>query len=247
MTVHTMRHSIVPFAEAVRRPRRLALGVFDGVHLGHAEVIRGADSVVTFDPPPALLFGRADPCHLLTTLDQRARAVAALGMAELIVVDFTREVAAIGAAEFIDRWLVERLGAERVSVGASFRFGHRAQGTPERLAACPAFETRVVPPISRDGTTISSSWIRDLVRAGDLPGAASLLGRDFALAGTLDASVFTPDPCQVRPAPGSYTGFLQVRDEAVPVEAVSGPAGWLVGRSLPGAPATLRLVRRTGP
>ena len=114
--------------DATRRPRRLAVGEFDGVHAGHREVIRGSDSVLTFEPHPRTVVAPQSAPKLLTTLEQKTDLIAALGVEELIVVPFDGARAAQTAQEFIDHELIERLGATRVSVGENFRFGNRAQG-----------------------------------------------------------------------------------------------------------------------
>src|ERR1700760_2022152 len=114
--------------DAESRPRRLAVGEFDGVHAGHREVIRGADSVLTFEPHPRTVVAPAAAPKLLTTLEQKADLIAALGVDELLVIPFDGSFAAQTAQEFVDHVLVAQLDARRVSVGENFRFGHRARG-----------------------------------------------------------------------------------------------------------------------
>jgi riboflavin kinase/FMN adenylyltransferase len=174
---------VVPLSEAAARPRRLAVGTFDGVHLGHRRVIDGSDAVVTFDPHPAAVFAPQAAPRLLTTLERKARLVGDLGVQELIVVPFDRTMADQGAQEFVDRVLVGLLGAERVAVGENFRFGHLAQGDPELLHADPRFETHVEPLLEVDGEVVSSSHIRGLVLGGAVEYAGTLLGAPFALRG----------------------------------------------------------------
>src|SRR5919106_750402 len=125
-----------------RRPRHLAVGEFDGVHAGHREVIRGSDSVMTFEPHPRTVVAPQSAPKLLTTLEQKADLIAALGVDELIVIPFDGERMSQTAQEFIDHELVGRLGAVQVSVGENFRFGHRARGDATLLAAQSAFGTR---------------------------------------------------------------------------------------------------------
>jgi riboflavin kinase/FMN adenylyltransferase len=174
---------VVPLSEAAARPRRLAVGTFDGVHLGHRRVIAGSDAVVTFDPHPAAVFAPQAAPRLLTTLERKAKLVGDLGVQELIVVPFDRTMADQGAQEFVDRVLVGLLGAERVAVGENFRFGHLAQGDPELLHADPRFETHVEPLLEVDGEVVSSSHIRGLVLGGAVEYAGTLLGAPFALSG----------------------------------------------------------------
>src|SRR5215213_464232 len=137
-----MRTTWLPDVE--QRPRRVAVGEFDGVHLGHREVIRGSDSVLTFEPHPRTVVAPEAAPKLLTTLEQKADLIAGLGVDELIVIPFDGERMAQTAQEFIDHELIERLGATWVSVGENFRFGNRARGDAALLRAQSAFETRVV-------------------------------------------------------------------------------------------------------
>jgi riboflavin kinase / FMN adenylyltransferase len=164
-----------------RRPRRVAVGMFDGVHRGHREVIRGADTVVTFDPHPLSVIAPPRAPLLLTTLERKVELVAGLGVSELVVVPFDDAFAALTADEFVDTVLVERLGATHVSVGENFRFGHGAEGDAARLAADGRFETRVAPLLEVDAEVVSSSHIRGLVLGGAVEYADELLGAPFTM------------------------------------------------------------------
>jgi riboflavin kinase/FMN adenylyltransferase len=176
-----MRITMLEDAEA--RPRRLAVGEFDGVHLGHREVIRSSDAVLTFEPHPLQVIRPEAAPKLLTSLDAKAELIAALGVEELVVIPFDERFAQQSPQEFIDHVLVEKLRAERVSVGENFRFGHRAAGDPALLQADDRFETRVVPLVEVDGEIVSSSHIRGLVLAGEVAPAARFLGAPFQLRG----------------------------------------------------------------
>lgn len=165
------------------RPRRVAMGMFDGVHRGHREVIRGSDTVLTFDPHPLVVIHHEVAPKLLTTIEEKAELVAALGVEELAVVPFDEAFAQHSAQWFVDEVLVGRLRAQRVSVGENFRFGHRAGGDPAMLAADPRFETRVVSLVEVEGEIVSSSHIRGLVLAGEVDLAAEFLGRPFEFRG----------------------------------------------------------------
>jgi riboflavin kinase/FMN adenylyltransferase len=163
--------------------RSVAVGTFDGVHLGHREVIKGSRSVLTFDPHPVTVVAPQHTPKLLTTLDRKAELIAALGVEELIVVPFDAEFAKRTASEFIDQILVGALGATRVAVGENFRFGHKAQGDASLLAGDARFETIVHPLLEIDGEIVSSSHIRGLVLAGEISEANRLLGAPFQLSG----------------------------------------------------------------
>jgi riboflavin kinase/FMN adenylyltransferase len=166
-----------------RRPRRVAVGTFDGVHLGHREVIRGADTVLTFDPHPTAVVAPDSTPRLLTTLERKAELVAGLGVDELVVIPFDREFAARSAEDFVDHVLVEQLEAMHVSVGENFRFGHKAQGDADMLRADPRFETRVEALLEVDGEVVSSSHIRGLLAGGAVEYAGRLLGDPFEVRG----------------------------------------------------------------
>jgi riboflavin kinase/FMN adenylyltransferase len=163
--------------------RRVAVGTFDGVHLGHREVIAGADTVLTFDPHPVSVVAPQHASKLLTTFERKAELISGLGVEELVVIPFDADFAKRSAQEFIDDVLVGTLGATQVSIGENFRFGHRAQGAPALLLADGRFATVVHPLLEIDGEIVSSSHIRGLVLAGDLAEANRLLGSTFELTG----------------------------------------------------------------
>jgi riboflavin kinase / FMN adenylyltransferase len=163
--------------------RSVAVGTFDGVHLGHRAVIAGSDSVLTFEPHPVSVVAPQHTPKLLTTLEVKAELVAGLGVTELIVIPFDATFAARSAEQFIAEVLVGTLGARRVAIGENFRFGHRAQGDPRLLAADGRFQTVVHPLLEVDGEIVSSSHIRGLVLAGEVDQAARFLGAPFQLRG----------------------------------------------------------------
>ncbi len=165
------------------RPRHVAVGTFDGLHLGHREVMRGADTVLTFDPHPSAVVAPDHAPRLLTDLTVKRELIAALGVQELVVIPFDADFAARSAQRFINDVLVERLGSTHVSVGENFRFGYRAEGDSDLLSADGRFATRVVPLLEVDGEVVSSSHIRGLVQAGEVQRAERLLGAPFQLRG----------------------------------------------------------------
>jgi riboflavin kinase/FMN adenylyltransferase len=167
------------------RERSVAVGTFDGVHLGHRLVIEEADSVLTFDPHPVSVVAPQHTPKLLTTLARKAELIASLGVAELIVIPFDREFASRSAASFIDDVLVGALDARQVAIGENFRFGHKAQGDPRLLEADGRFRAVVHPLLEIDGEIVSSSHIRGLIQAGDVAEAGRLLGAPFQLSGVV--------------------------------------------------------------
>jgi riboflavin kinase/FMN adenylyltransferase len=174
---------ITRLPDVERRERRVAVGSFDGVHLGHREVIRGSDSVLTFDPHPSAVVAPKHTPKLLTDLEIKAELVKDLGVQELIVIGFDADFAKRSAQEFIDDVLVGTLAATHVSVGENFRFGNRAKGDPQMLAKDERFSTRVTPLLEVDGEVVSSSHIRGLVLAGEVEHAARFLGAPFQMRG----------------------------------------------------------------
>jgi riboflavin kinase/FMN adenylyltransferase len=219
--------------DATPRPRRLAVGEFDGVHAGHREVIRGADSVVTFEPHPRLVVAPQSAPKLLTTLDQKTDLIAALGVDELIVIPFDGSLAAQSPQAFVDHELVQRLGATQVSVGENFRFGHRAQGDAALLAAQDAFSTRIVELVEVDGEIVSSTHIRGLIATGAVAEAARLLGAPFGIRGIVahgdkrgrtlgfPTANLVPDPAHAVPDHGIYACRAIVGDLGEWTAAVS--------------------------
>jgi riboflavin kinase/FMN adenylyltransferase len=164
--------------------RTLAIGSFDGVHLGHRLVLETARSlgrtstVVTFWPHPRLVLGNR--VELLSTLQRRLELLEATGLAdETLVVAFTPEVASLAPEEFADS-VLRRIGGVAVVAGENFRFGRAATGDPAELERL-GFDVHVVPPLE----DVSSTQIRSRLAAGDVTAAAALLGRPAELEGTV--------------------------------------------------------------
>jgi len=219
---------VTPLPEARARPRSLAVGEFDGVHIGHREVIRGADTVLTFDPHPMAVISPGSAPRLLTSTARKAELVAGLGVQEMVVIPFDRKFAARSAQEFIDDVLVGALSATHVGVGENFRFGHRAGGDVALLRAQDAFTTRVAPLVEHAGEIVSSSHIRGLVLAGEVDEAAGFLGAPFGLVGPVvsgdrrgreldfPTANLVPDPALVCPGNGVYACHAVVEGERRP-------------------------------
>jgi riboflavin kinase/FMN adenylyltransferase len=161
--------------ELDRSERSVAIGTFDGVHRGHRGVLERArtpglrSAVVTFDPHPRVVLGRQ--VELLTTLERRLELISELGLDDAVVLAFTPELAATPPAVFADR-VLRAAGAVRIAAGADFRFGRRRAGDLALLESL-GFEVERVPLLEG----VSSSAIREALRAGDVRTAAELLGR----------------------------------------------------------------------
>jgi riboflavin kinase/FMN adenylyltransferase len=224
-----MSIEVTSLPDAEPRPRHVAIGTFDGVHLGHQAVIDDADTVLTFDPHPLEVLHPAALPKLIMPFSVKRDVIDGVGVEELVVIPFDEEFAHRGAEDFIDRVLIERLGATRVSVGENFRFGAKAKGDPEMLRARPEFETRVVPLVEVDGETVSSTRIRALVAAGDMKGARHCLGAPFMVEGEVvkgdqrgrelgfPTANFVPDDRLAYPGHGVYAAFADGVPAAVNV------------------------------
>jgi riboflavin kinase/FMN adenylyltransferase len=224
-----MKVTQLPEVEPGSGPRKVAIGTFDGVHLGHREVIRGADTVLTFDPHPlAVIHPEATP-KLISPLPVKRDLIASLGVAEMVVIPFDRSFSEESAEEFVQDVLIDRLGAASVSVGENFRFGKGARGTSEFLRSYDEFETRVVPLVEVAGETVSSSHIRGLIAAGDVAQAAEFLGEPFLFEGEVvsgdrrgrelgvPTANLVPDDAYVAPGHGVYAAAAEGYPTAVNV------------------------------
>jgi riboflavin kinase / FMN adenylyltransferase len=219
----------LPDVEPGSGPRSVAIGTFDGVHLGHREVIRGESTVLTFDPHPlAVIHPEATP-KLISTFPVKRDLIAELGVDELVVIPFDRGFSEQSAEEFVQDVLLDRLGATQVSVGENFRFGKGARGTPEFLRSHDEFDTRVVALVEAAGETISSSHIRGLVAAGEVKEAAEFLGGPFLFEGEvvhgdkrgrelgIPTANLVPDDSYVVPGHGVYAATANGYPAAVNV------------------------------
>jgi riboflavin kinase / FMN adenylyltransferase len=177
----------------------VALGNFDGFHAGHQAVVGAARDwarklgrpalVASFDPHPARLFQPDVPPFSLSTIQQRAEWLGQFGMDGAVVMPFTRALAALSAEEFVDEWLVTRLGVAGVVTGGDFTFGRGRSGSVadlERLGLAQGFAARVVDAVQDGAGTISSTRVRALLRDGRPGLAAELLTRPFTLRGTVE-------------------------------------------------------------
>jgi len=210
---------VTALADAEHRPRHIAIGTFDGVHVGHRAVIEGADTVLTFEPHPLEVLHPPAAPKLLMPFGVKRDVLDGIGVDEMIVINFDEAFTQITAEQFIEDILIGKLGAERVSVGENFRFGARAQGTPEMLSERSEFETRVVPLVEVDGEAVSSTRIRALVAAGGMEAAQKCLGVPFMVEGTVvkgdqrgrelgfPTANIVPDDRLVSPGHGVFAAF----------------------------------------
>jgi riboflavin kinase/FMN adenylyltransferase len=175
----------------------VTVGNYDGVHLGHQHVVRRTTQVahdqgfealvVTFDPHPFAVLRPEHAPLTLSSLDERIRLLGDLGVDGVLVLPFSREVAAWSPQEFVDRVLVGALHARAVVVGANFRFGHKAAGDVAFLSEAGRRQGFEVDGVELDGgpQVWSSTYVRACLAAGDVEGAAEALGRPFRVRGVV--------------------------------------------------------------
>ncbi len=204
------------------------IGNFDGVHLGHqalfarclerSRAIGGTAMAVTFEPHPMRVLRPAVNLPLITPLEQKLLLIEACGLDVCLCMRFDENLARLSADAFVDKLLVGRLGVCEVVVGYDFAFGHKGLGDVELLSAkgkAAGFSVRDVGPVMVDGRPASSTRVRQSVRAGDMPGAMRLLGRNYRLAGEVVSG---------QGRGGRLLGFptanLKVSDELLPALGV---------------------------
>ena len=218
----------------------IALGFFDGVHIGHGALLRrtlerareldAEPAAFTFDRSPRE-FVTGVPVPLLTDVPERCALIREeYGIARVIVAQFDRAMMTMPWREFLEKLLVGTHHAVHLVAGHDYRFGYRNEGTPELLRAWCAehgLGCDVIPKVELDGTTVSSSYIRALVERGELARAAAFLGRPYALVGRvahgrgLGTSALVPTVnlaltgTRVLPPRGVYVSRTRLPDESV--------------------------------
>ncbi|HSZ43678.1 MAG TPA: bifunctional riboflavin kinase/FAD synthetase [Trebonia sp.] len=211
----------------------ITIGQFDGVHRGHQRIVaRAADLgaqlrlpvvVITFDPHPDEVVRPGSHPPFLSSARRQAELLAGLGADAVCVIPFTLDFSRLDPDEFVRTVLVDRLHAAAVVVGEDFRFGHKATGDVPLLAKLGEkydFATEGMPLLDAEGKRISSTWIRGMLEAGDVAGAAERLGRPHRVEGVVvrghqrgralgfpTANLETP-PHSAIPADGVYAGWL---------------------------------------
>jgi riboflavin kinase / FMN adenylyltransferase len=219
-----------------------ALGVFDGVHLGHQALVReavllahahdAASVVITFDRDPDQVVAPASAAPQLLDLDQKLSLLAGLGPDAIAVMPFTPELAATPPLVFLDEVLLDAMQPVSVVVGHDFRFGHRAEGDTDtlvRYGADRGFTVVAHDLVSAEGAPISSTRIRALIASGDVAGAARLLGRPHRVRGTVHhgrgagaglgfaTANLSVAPYASLPAPGVYAARTEIDGAVYPV------------------------------
>lgn len=176
-------------------PSAVALGNFDGVHLGHRQVISVLPdsqahvhrTVVAFDPHPQAFFS-GQPQPLLTPLDEKRVLLEQLGVEQLVLLPFNQALAQLSPEAFVNNILVEQLAARFISVGFNFGFGRQRSGTTadlDKIARQHNIPVHIAAPRTAESTPISSSTIREALHSGNLEQATQMLGRPYTLQGTI--------------------------------------------------------------
>jgi riboflavin kinase/FMN adenylyltransferase len=181
---------------ATNRGSILAIGNYDGIHLGHQAILRAdverahetgaVSTALTFDPPPLKLLRPELAPLRLSTNQQRIEWFGAVGLEAAVVLPFTMELSQLSPTDFVEKILVQNLCMKMVLVGENFRFGHRQAGNVKLLRELGqrlGFEVAIIPPVEYHGEVVSSTIIRREITAGDVSHAGRLLGRPFVLSG----------------------------------------------------------------
>lgn len=233
----------------------VTIGVFDGVHRGHQALVARAVQraretglpavVLTFDPHPSEVVRPGSHPPVLTPVRRKAEILERLGVDVLCVLPFTVELSRLLPAEFVHVALVERLHAATVVVGDNFRFGHKASGDVETLRTLGrefGFSTEGLPMLRDDDLTLSSTFVRSSIDAGEVGRAAEVLGRPHRIQGIVvrgegrgrqlgypTANVHSERHVAV-PADGVYAGWAVLRGERLPAAVSVGTNPTFEGR-----------------
>lgn len=216
------------------------IGIFDGVHSGHrfildelnrqAASVGGESVVLTLWPHPRLVLSRElHDFKLLHTREEKIRELEGSGVDHLVIVPFNKEIASFSACEFVQTYLVDKLGIELLLLGYDNRFGHDRKGDPEGLAMCASrnnFQIRKLPEYHEKKGRVSSTLIREAILKGQLDQAEKMLGYNYYLSGTIvegnhigrqigfpTANIHPSDPYKLIPMNGVYAIRAELRGE----------------------------------
>jgi riboflavin kinase/FMN adenylyltransferase len=220
----------------------LAIGNFDGVHLGHqallaaareeARLSSGPSAALTFEPHPAKVLNPEMAPRLMTTLPRKLELLAESGLDATLIQTFDRSFAALSARDFVEGMLLGDLGVRSVVVGEDFSFGKGRTGSVRELEQWlpeGGARLRIVPQVKLEGIAISSTRIREMLLEGHVEGAARLLGRPFDLDGTVVRGLGRGAKI------GWPTANVQSENELLPQSGVYAVRVRFDGRELPGA------------
>lgn len=207
----------------------LTIGNFDGVHLGHQALFNkvkerareknGTSMVMTFEPHPMRVMKKNEGLSLITLYEQKLELMGKQDMDVIICLDFSTKMAQLSAEDFVRELLVDKIGVKRLIIGYDFRFGHKGKGDADLLTEMGKeydFEVEIIgPQYASDGQVISSTRIREMVRAGDVESAPKFLGRYYRIMGRV---------VRGKDRGGKLLGFptanIKLVDELVPLDGV---------------------------
>lgn len=183
---------------AKNKPVFLALGNFDGVHLGHqkllkqvvieAEKVNGLATALIFDPHPSKIINPDKSPKIITNLDRQAELLNKIGLNLLIYNSFNKEISKWQPEEFVQKFIISKLKAKHIFVGFNYSFGYKGQGDPEllvKLGEKHGFKVSVISPVEVKGKVVSSTLIREMIENGDIKSAHELLGYHPMIEGTV--------------------------------------------------------------
>jgi riboflavin kinase/FMN adenylyltransferase len=227
--------------DQLRGPLFLAIGVFDGVHLGHQAVIStstrhahsadGTPVIVTFDPHPAKVLRPSDAPHLLTATHHKIALIRSLGAGHLLVIKFDKNFAATSPENFAEQLVRNSKPLREICVGHEWSFGKNRAGNLDLLKKLGArfdFDVVGIPPVKTNGAVVSSTAIRQAVEAGNLTKAAEMLGREYTILGTVTGGE------KLGKKIGFPTANLSAHSEQFPPNGVYFAKAWLEGVLLHG-------------
>jgi riboflavin kinase/FMN adenylyltransferase len=230
-----MLHSISELTH-LRGPIFLAIGVFDGVHLGHQAVIStstshaqsagGTPVVITFDPHPLKVLRPHNAPHLLTATQHKIALIRDLGVEHLLVINFDKKFAATSPENFIEQLITHSRPLREICVGHEWSFGKDRRGNLDLLKTFGAqfhFDVIGIPPVTVNGTVVSSTAIRRALEKGDFVTAASMLGREYTILGTVKAGE------KLGKKLGYPTANLSAHSEQFPPNGVYLAEAWIHG------------------
>ena len=179
-----------------KKKRYIALGVFDGVHLGHQKLIKltvdkarkndGISIIATFDPHPDIIIIPESNVFLLTTLEERINLIKDTNVDVFLIIKFNKMMSKMSPEDFISKILVDSLQVKEIFVGFNYKFGFRGKGNPDILreySKIYKFKTHILEPIIANNTIISSTRIKDYIKSGEIGKAKKLLGHDITISG----------------------------------------------------------------
>ena len=231
----------IPELAQIPGPVFLAIGVFDGVHLGHQAVISsaarhaeeadGTAVVVTFDPHPAKFLRPQESPRLLTATQHKIALIRDLGVSHLLVLRFDRELASTSPTDFVRQLAAAGRPLREICVGQEWSFGRNRAGNLallKELGAQLDFKVVGVAPVTSNGTIVSSTAIRKAVEAGDFETATRMLGRDYTILGTVEEGK------HLGRSLGFPTANLSAHSEQFPPNGVYAAEGTLSGKTVRG-------------